>query len=417
MAIFFAHAYKVKFLCTRQFQNRITDSVYSLLKIQIERFGLSSMFRIMESSITCPATGSEFLFYGRARNITDIKGTEDVDIHWAEECELMTAEEWRIIDPTLRKDGSQHWLVFNPRFSTDFPYQRFVINPPEDTIVRQINYDENPFLSETMLKVIEGAKQEDPDEYAHVYLGVPLSDDARTVIQRKWIEAAIDAHIKLGIPAQGSKRLGFDVADDGNDKCAMVFARGFVVGWCDEWKAGEDELLKSCSKVYSESRARGASVTYDCIGVGASSGAKFNELNEANHTDIHHDGFNAGGKVVNPDREYTAGVTNADFFSNIKAQAWWLVADRFRNTWDAVTNGRTYPADQLISIASDMPYLAKLVTELSTPRRDFDANGRVKVESKKDLAKRDVPSPNIADAFIMAYAPAETKARGFFENF
>jgi hypothetical protein len=30
------------------------------------------------------------------------------------------------------------------------------------------------------------------------------------------------------------------------------------------------------------------------------------------------------------------------------------------------------------------------------------------VESKKDLAKRDVPSPNVADAFIMAFAPTDT---------
>ena len=59
----------------------------------------------------------------------------------------------------------------------------------------------------------------------------------------------------------------------------------------------------------------------------------------------------------------------------------------------------------MISISSDMPFLEKLKTELSTPKRDFDNNGRVKVESKKDLAKREIKSPNLADAFVMAYAP------------
>ena len=49
---------------------------------------------------------------------------------------------------------------------------------------------------------------------------------------------------------------------------------------------------------------------------------------------------------------------------------------------------------------------------LATPRRQFDENGRVKVESKKDLAKPNRPggprpSPNIADAMIMCYAPGE----------
>ena len=46
-----------------------------------------------------------------------------------------------------------------------------------------------------------------------------------------------------------------------------------------------------------------------------------------------------------------------------------------------------------------------LIDELSTPKRDYDQNGRVKVESKKDLAKREITSPNLADAFVMCYPP------------
>jgi phage terminase large subunit len=78
-----------------------------------------------------------------------------------------------------------------------------------------------------------------------------------------------------------------------------------------------------------------------------------------------------------------------------------------RNTFNAVKNGEQYPVDELISIDSSCPLLEKLKLELTTPHRDFDKNGRVMVESKKDL-KRDVPSPNVADAFIMAFAPTDT---------
>jgi len=68
-----------------------------------------------------------------------------------------------------------------------------------------------------------------------------------------------------------------------------------------------------------------------------------------------------------------------------------------------VSKGREFPADEMISISSscDSRLLDKLVDELSTPKRDFDNGGKVKVESKKDLAKRDVASPNIADSFII----------------
>lgn len=408
-AIFLSSNYKVRFLCTRQFQNKIAESVYTLLKIQAERFGIDHEFKFTDNSIIHRETGSEFIFYGLARNIDEIKSTEGVDIGWHEECHLMTEEQWKIINPTLRREGSQHWLIFNPRFASDFVYQRFVANPPPNTIVRHINYNENPFLSDTIRKVIEAEKLEDEERYNHIYLGHPMTDDDRVIIKRSWIEAAIDAHIKLGFEAQGRHVIGFDVADDGDDKCANVESHGSVALWCEEWKGGEDELLKSCSRTYSTARSREATIKYDSIGVGAGCGAKFDELNTEHQIRIKYSKFNAGDKVHEPERYYSITkqekIKNKDFFSNLKAQAWWLIADRFRNTYDAVKNGTKYPEDELISISSAMPLLEKLKTELSTPRRDFDANGRVKVESKKDLAKREIKSPNIADAFVMAFAP------------
>jgi len=53
-----------RFLCTRQFQNKIEQSVYTLLKIQIERFGLKDQLRILDNKIICTTSGSEFVFYG-----------------------------------------------------------------------------------------------------------------------------------------------------------------------------------------------------------------------------------------------------------------------------------------------------------------------------------------------------------------
>lgn len=404
-AIFLTQRYKLRILCTRQFQNKIAESVYTLLKIQAERFGLLDQYRFLESSIIHKVTGSEFIFYGLARNITEIKSLEGIDIGWHEECHLMTEEQWKILDPTIRKQGSQHWLIFNPDLISDFIYKRFVTNPPPNTIVRKINYLENPFLSQTMLDVIEAAKLEDYDEYQHIYLGEPRQDDDQAIIKRTWILSAIDAHKTLGIDPTGSKRIGFDVADSGEDKCAVAYAHGPVVEWADMWKSREDELLKSCTRVYYEAKEREASITYDCIGVGASAGAKFDELNQSLRQRVQYQKFNAGGAVFKPELIYTHNVKNKDMFSNIKAQAWWMLADRFKNTYNAIHNGQKFNDDELISISSDLPYLSLLIDELSTPKRDYDANGKVKVESKRDLDKRDIPSPNLADAVVMAFAP------------
>jgi phage terminase large subunit len=412
-AIYLACRLKIKVLCARQFQNKISESVYSLLVLQIERFGLQRQFRILDNKIIHKRTGSEFIFYGLWRHISEIKSLEGIDICWLEEAHALTEQQWEILEPTIRKEGSQFWIVFNPLLSTSFAWRRFVLNPPPGTLIRQINYIENPFLSQTMRDVIAARKEEDEEEYRHIYLGIPRDDDNNAVIKRSWVMAAVDAHLALGIEPTGRRRVGFDVADDGDDKNALVAAHGPLATWSDMWKAGEDELLKSATRARAAAAERDADLVYDSIGVGAGVGAKVTELNEAPESGgkVLHTGFNAGGSVSRPDEIYAKShprKTNRDMFSNAKAQAWWSVADRFRNTFNAVEKGQAFDPSDMIFISSGLDNLSLLIDELCTPKRDFDNAGKVKVESKKDLAKKNrdggpKPSPNLADAFVMAY--------------
>lgn len=415
-AIFLANHCRLRILCARQFQNKIEESVYSLLKIQINRFGLQHRFKILSNKIVNLHTGSEFLFYGLWSHIDEVKSLESIDICWLEEAHNITQTQWDILEPTVRNAHSQFWIIFNPRLASDFVYKRFVLNPPANTIVRKINYTENPFLSHTMQALIAATKRDDPEQYDHVYLGMPRDDDDDVIIRRGWIQAAIDAHAQLSLPVEGSNalnRLGFDVADSGADKCALVLAQGSIISWAEQWKAAEDELLQSCTRTYVAATMHQAHIVYDSIGVGAAAGAKFNELNSQHMQQqrIHHSKFNAGAAVWQPNAKYAKSTTtNKDMFSNLKAQAWWLLADRFKNTYNAIRHGQPFAAGELISIRADCPHLEQLMDELATPKRTYAADGRVKVESKQELAKRDVPSPNLADALVMACTPTVKEA-------
>lgn len=407
MAIARANFMEQRFLCLRMYQNKIADSVYSLLCDKIKAFKLSGEFKIYRDAIEHKHNGSLFRFYGMARNIDEIKSFEKANVAWIEEAHNMTEAMFTTIRPTImRNDGAEMWFTFNPKLRTDYAYQRLVVNPPSGTHLRLINYDENMFLGKTALADIESERNEDPDMFRHIYLGVPLDSDDDAVIKYTWIDSAIDAHKLIGFSDAGKARLGFDVADSGQDKCAITRVKGSVAYHTEEWKAGEDELLKSCMRALAVAKEHGCEIVYDSIGVGAVAGAKFNELGYRNHSK-----FNAGAAVEFPDKMYMPKITNKDFFANLKAQTWWTVADRFRLTHNVVTainEGRTpppYKEDDLISIDSAIPNLEKLKYELATPKRDFDKNGRVMVESKKDLSKRDIKSPNIADSFIMAFAP------------
>ncbi|MDR9419445.1 PBSX family phage terminase large subunit [Gracilimonas sp.] len=398
-AAWIAQKIKVRFLCTRMYQNKIEESVYTLIKKQIRRFGFTG-YKIMHNKIIHEGTGSEFLFYGLARNIDEIKSLEGVDIAWLEEAHALTEEMWELLEPTVRKEHSEFWIVMNPMLRTDFAYQRFIENPPKGAVVRKINYDENPFLTETSKTTIERIKEEDFESFEHIYLGFPKKDDDDAIIKRSWVEACIDAHLKLDVEISGEKVIGYDPADAGEDTNAISYKYGNLVTDTLQWYGKEDELFKSSQKVYNEAKA-GYHVTYDSIGVGAGVGSNFIQLGDK----IDYSAFNAGASVKNPDREYKPGIINKDHFSNLKAQTWFNVADRMMATYNAIQKGQHIDKSEILSISSECSNLEALITELSTPKKDYDGKGRVKVESKKDLAKRGIKSPNLADSFVMCFAP------------
>ena len=88
------------------------------------------------------------------------------------------------------------------------------------------------------------------------------------------------------------------------------------------------------------------------------------------------------------------------------------MADRLRNTYNAVIKGMTFDVNELISISGDIKDIDLLKAELCSPHKDFSKRGLDMVESKKDMAKRGIKSPNKADAFIMGACPHMVKRRG-----
>lgn len=410
VALFAAQAAPLRIMCTRQFQNRIDESVYTLLKQRIGHFGLDHRFEVQRNTIHSDM-GAQFIFYGLWRHIEEIKSTEGVDILWIEEAHNLTEEQWKILEPTIRKEGSQIWVIFNPKLATDFAYKRFVLNPPPNSVVRQINYDENPFLSQTMRDIIAAKRDEDKDEYDHIYGGQPRTDDDQVIIKRSWLLSCIGASDKLGISQDGAHRLGFDVADSGDDKNAWADMRGGVLLDVEDWKGGEDELPKSAKRVYDRADKVGADIDYDSIGVGAFVGGYVDELNEVRGKSIKHSKFNAAAGVVEPEKrvdpDNDKSEKNKDAYANLKAQSWSMLGRRAQLTHRAVKGEIEIDPDMAFCIAPNCSDIERLITELSSPRRQTAANGKMKVESKEDMKKRGIDSPNLADAVVAATAPKE----------
>tara|TARA_R110000868_G_scaffold162439_1_gene393645 strand:- start:4571 stop:5959 length:1389 start_codon:yes stop_codon:yes gene_type:complete len=401
MAIARANHHKELFLCTRMYQNKIEDSVYTLLKDKIAYFGLQENFNIFANSIEHKTNGSQFKFYGIARNIEEIKSFEGATVWWNEESQSLTKKMFTTIRPTImRNEGAEMWFTLNGQIVSDYSWSRLVESPPKGALVRKINYDENPFLSKSALKDIADEFEEDYELADHVYNGMPYADDDQSIIKRSWINACIDAHIKLELDMNGAICAGYDVADSGADRNCVTVFDGAVAIKMDAWKAWEDELEKSSVRAYKHLNDSGGVLSYDSIGVGAGVGSILKSKGCKNYSK-----FNAAAEVFNPDKEYSPKITNKKKFENLKAQAWRDVADRMRNTFNAVTKGMKYDVSELISISSDIGGLEELKGELAAPRADYSKRGLDMVESKKEVKKRIEKSHDLADSFIMGACP------------
>lgn len=433
-AIYLAANYTLRFMCARQFQNKISESVYVLLKNKIEDSPYKADFDIQKNTIVHRRTGSVFFFYGIARNLNEIKSAEDIDVLWLEEAQYLTEEQWNTIEPTIRKAGSQIWMIFNPDEYLDFVYDTFVTNTPANCLKQEINHDNNPYLSDKARGMIRLAYEKDPKLAEHIYGGKPKMGQDKSVIPILYVMATLNAHKRYNAKEMlkpekerrlwlevGQKVVGFDIADDGDDLCATIDVHGNIANGADEWHGLEDELLKSSTRTYNHALEIGADIVFDSIGVGANAGPKFKENNEARNLKITYEAFNAGAGVEDPDKIFMelphAKIKNKDQFANIKAQKWWEVAERFRKTYEFMELGVNHPMDELLAIDIDAfpsEFLKKLQRELSAPRKDTDGHGRFKVESKDDLKKRGIKSPNLADAFIMAYIKPKRAPATFF---
>ena len=410
-AIYIAMQCKTRFLCTRQFQARIEDSVYTLLKDTIYRYHLDSQFKITDSRIHCNRTGSDFIFYGLARNITEIKGLEGVSVCWVEEAHLLTEEQWSILEGTLiRQPHWQAWIIFNPNLATDFIYDRFVANPPVDAAVQQINYTDNPYLSPETLRSIDLIRIEDADYYAHHYLGVPRDNDDDSVIPYSWARSIVDAHKKLSMRVHGDTRCAFDVADGGVDLCALSVRQGILLHDVKEWTGKNSDLFASTKKAFEycdnyDSRL----LLYDGDGIGAGVKGDARILNERRKDKIETAVFRGSASVQRPDAKLYAQTKNRDFFANFKAQAWWTLRERIRKTHNAI-NGISIERiihDDLISINGDMPNIDKLLSELSQPKVKYTSGGKILIDKQPIGTK----SPNLADAVMMVYSGTGNKLK------
>lgn len=161
----------LRILCTREVQKSIKDSVHKLLSDQIEALGLGHVYDVLETEIR-GRNGTLIIFAGLAQHtIESIKSYEGVDICWVEEAHVVSKRSWDILIPTIRAEGSEIWISYNPELETDETHQRFAVNPPDDCVSALVNYSDNPWFPDVLEAERLRCKTYDPDSYDNIWEG------------------------------------------------------------------------------------------------------------------------------------------------------------------------------------------------------------------------------------------------------
>lgn len=240
---------------------------------------------------------------------------------------------------------------------------------------------------------------------------------SNTVIPYEWIEASVDAHIKIPYVAAvldkklGTWSAGLDVADQGVDRNSLALIEWII--WRDVQEWGERDPGVSARKAIDGCRpyVGKIAIQYDSIGVGSGVKGEYNRLAQDEKIEwvmkIPLVPWNAGAAVQQPFAHIIPdddeSMLNKDFFHNLKAQGWWALRTRFFKTWKAVTEGAVYPVDELISLDSRMNLLPQLKKELAQPTRGQSTSLKMLINKTPEGTR----SPNLADGGMMAYFPLD----------
>lgn len=230
----------------------------------------------------------------------------------------------------------------------------------------------HPRVDQDMVQQVADTYGEKSNAYRVRVLGeFPLSDDD-TVIPSELVDAAMVRDVKA---LNVQPIWGLDVARFGNDSTALAKRTGNVVT-CVEERHGLD-TMQTAGWVKSEwdntpLHERPSDINIDVIGIGAGVVDRLLEL-----------GLPVRGINV------SESSASKDQFPNLRSQLWF--------------DGRDWFDARDCSIG-DSEWANTLKLELIKPRFRFTSSGKRQVESKEEMRKRGIASPNKADAFLLTLA-------------
>jgi len=249
---------------------------------------------------------------------------------------------------------------------------------------RQWSCQDSPLVAQEFIDEMRLRYGETSSAYRVRVLGdFPLTDDD-TIIPYHLVEAAQNRDIEVAEDTDVIWSL--DVARFGSDATALCKRQGPVVTELRSWR-GLD-LMQTTGRVVAEYEALSPSrqpteILVDSIGIGSGVVDRLREL------DLPVRGINV-----------SESPSMGDTYMNLRSELWF--------------KAKAWLEDRSCKLPKD----DQLISELTSIRYSFTSSGKMKAESKDEMRKRGLGSPDLADALCLSMASdAITAQSGSFKSF
>lgn len=360
-------------VCVREVQKTLKESSKRLIEDKIQALGVGRMFNVLSDSIGTPG-GGHILFQGMSDHTAEsIKSLEGIDRAWWEEAQTASQRSLDLLRPTIRKEGSEIWASWNPRFKYD-PIDIFLRQrTPEGAVGAKANWRDNPWFPDVLEKERQIDLVGDEDRYLHIWEGHYEKVGDNQFIPAGIVDAAMRAEARSF--AYDELIIGVDVARSPTGDESVICVRRGRDARSEPWKffRGLNTMELAARVAVEMDRLGPDAVFVDIGGVGAGVYDRLTQL---------------GRRVIGVDSARSSDGTASAKTANKRAEMWQRMKD-----W-------------LMQGQVALPDDPQLEAQLTGVQYKHDHNNAIQLERKDDprRSKLGLPSPDRADALALTFA-------------
>lgn len=356
----------VRICCGREIQNSINESVKTVFVDLIENYNLP--YFIKKDSLIHKKTCSKIFFKGfREQGSVNIKGLEGVDVLWIDEAQSITKTTLDIIVPTIRKKNSA--IIFTMNRYTRFDAVYNFCAKRRDCLHININYFDNPFVDQKILNEAEVSKNANINDYNHIWLGYPLSNNNEFLLSSKMIDDSINLEYEVDNSYFSNSVMSVDLSASGADLCvAKLFVQQSSFVWLEKetisWSESDTDITKGkIISLYSSWNPK--LLIMDADGLGYPIWISISKV------------------IKNAIGFRGASKAQSKFAINARADGYLALRDFLEKKYLKLTDKNA-------------------IRQLEYIKKIYKPNGLIAIQDKKEIRKIHNESPDFADCVMMA---------------